>query len=442
MLASPRTKVFLFAALLMALPMRAAYAAGGAGADALAAVLEALVVVLVSARLGGALFARFGQPAVLGELLAGIVLGNLAIPGLEMLHAESTRASLDLFAQIGVLFLLFTVGLESDAQRMLAVGPSALLVAVLGVAAPMALGWGVSAWLHPGAEPLMHVFVGATLTATSVGLTARVLGDLGRAASAEGRIILGAAVIDDVLGLVVLAVVTGVIRAADGGGSFSSTDVLWILGKAVLFLAGSLVVGRLLSKAAFRAASRLQGEGLLLTVALAFCFGLSWLATLAGLAPIVGAFAAGLVLDEVHYADLAAREKHASRIEDLLHPLSSFLVPVFFVLMGMSVKVGAFLLPGVPLFALVLTVVAVIGKQLCSLGVLEKGADRFAVGLGMIPRGEVGLIFAGIGASLTLHGQRVVDDATFSAIVVMVALTTLVTPPLLSWRLRRGPGAR
>ncbi len=133
---------------------------------------------------------------------------------------------------------------------------------------------------------------------------------------------------------------------------------------------------------------------------------------------------------------------HASRIEDLLHPLSSFLVPVFFVLMGMSVKLGSFLQPGVPLFAVVLTIVAVIGKQLCSLGVLEKGADRIAVGLGMVPRGEVGLIVAGIGASLTLHGQRVVDDSTFSAIVVMVALTTLATPPLLSWRLRRGPGAR
>ena len=438
---TPRTLVTITLALLAAFPMHA-FAAGDAHGGALASVLEALVLVLVAARLGGALFARFGQPAVLGELLAGVVLGNLPVPGLEFLHAEGTRASLDLFAQLGVLFLLFHVGLESDAQRMLAVGPSALLVALLGVAAPFALGYGVSAWLHPGAEPLMHLFVGATLTATSVGLTARVLGDMGRADSAEGRIILGAAVIDDVLGLVVLAVVTGLIRAAETGGAFSALDVAWILGKAVLFLAGSLVVGRWLSRAAFRVASRLQGEGLLLTVALAFCFGLSWLAVRAGLAPIVGAFAAGLVLDEVHYADLAARERHAKRIEDLLHPIASFLVPVFFVLMGMGVKLSAFVAPGVPVFALVLTVAAIVGKQLCALGVLEKGADRVAVGLGMIPRGEVGLIFAGIGATLVLHGERVIDDATFSAIVVMVTLTTMLTPGLLGARLRRGAPKR
>ncbi|MFN8586621.1 MAG: cation:proton antiporter [Candidatus Eisenbacteria bacterium] len=434
---SPRTLVLAALPLLVALPMQA-QAATGAGGDTLVAVLEALVLVLVAARLGGALFARFGQPAVLGELLAGIVLGNLPVPGLEFLHEPATRGALDLFAQIGVLFLLFHVGLESDVSRMLAVGRSALLVALLGVAAPFALGYGVSAWLHPQAEPLMHLFVGATLTATSVGLTARVLGDMGRATSVEGRIILGAAVLDDVLGLVVLAVVTGLIRASESGGAFAPADVAWILGKALLFLAGALVVGRWLSRAAFRMASRLQGEGLLLTVALAFCFGLSWLAARAGLAPIVGAFAAGLVLDEVHYADLAARERHAKRIEDLLHPLAGFLVPVFFVLMGLGVKLSAFVAPGVPVFALVLTLAAVAGKQLCALGVLEKGADRIAVGLGMIPRGEVGLIFAGIGAALTLHGERVVDDATFSAIVVMVALTTMLTPGLLGARLRRG----
>jgi len=396
--------------------------------------------VLVAAKLGGALFTRFGQPAVLGELLAGIVLGNLP-GGFGVFEAASARATLDVFAQIGVLFLLFDVGLESDASRILAVGRSAVLVALLGVAAPLALGYGVSAWLHPDGEPLMHWFVGATLTATSVGLTARVLGDLGRTNSAEGRIILGAAVIDDVLGLIVLAVVTGVIRAAESGGAFALSGVLLIIVKAVAFMAVALVAGRWLARAAFRAASRLQGEGLLMTVALTFCFGLSWLAALAGLAPIVGAFAAGLVLDEVHYADLAAREKHARKIEDLLKPLTSFLVPVFFVLMGMQVKLASFVQPGVPLFALVLTLVAIAGKQLCSLGVVERGADRFAVGLGMIPRGEVGLIFAGIGASLMLHGQRVVDDATFSAIVVMVALTTFVTPPLLAWRLRAIGGA-
>jgi len=265
-----------------------------------------------------------------------------------------------------------------------------------------------------------------------------VLADLGRTGSIEGRIILGAAVIDDVLGLIVLAVVAGLIGAADRGQAFHATSVLWIVAKALGFLVGAIVLGGWLSKRAFRMATRLRGEGLLLALALAFCFLLAWLAGVAGLAPIVGAFAAGLVLDEVHYRDLKARDHRQRDIPELLQPLTGFLVPVFFVLMGMRVDLAVFGLPGVLGFAAALTVAAVAGKQICALGVLDRGADRIAVGLGMIPRGEVGLIFAGIGATLTLAGARVVDDAVFSAVVVMVAFTTLVTPPLLAWRMRRG----
>jgi Kef-type K+ transport system membrane component KefB len=175
----------------------------------------------------------------------------------------------------------------------------------------------------------------------------------------------------------------------------------------------------------------------LLSVALVFCFGLAFLAGRAGLAPIVGAFAAGLVLDEVHYRELRTRKGETRSMDELLQPIATFLVPVFFVLMGIRVDLNAFAAPGVLGFAAALTLVAVLGKQACSLGVLEQGCDRLAVGLGMIPRGEVGLIFAGIGATLTIAGERVVDGAVFSAVVVMVALTTLVTPPLLVWRLRQ-----
>ena len=422
---------------------RAALAAAGGGEHGVGIlpVLEALALILVLARLGGALFERLKLPAVLGELVAGIALGNLGLAGIHAFDGLRALPVLEALAQVGVLFLLFQVGLESDVAKMAAVGASATWVAVLGVAAPMLLGLGVSEWFLAGHHVLAHWFVGATLAATSVGITARVLGDLGRAASVEGRIILGAAVIDDVLGLLVLAVITGLIQAADAGRAFDAAGVGRIVGKAVGFLALAVVIGRWLSRVTFRFAARLPGEGMLLSFALAFCFFASFLAGRAGLAPIVGAFAAGLVLDDVHYQDLRGRDPHRRDLQHLIEPLSGFLVPVFFVLMGMGVDVTAFAQPGVLGFASALTVAAVLGKQLCALGARGPGVDRLVVGLGMIPRGEVGLIFASIGRTLHLGGERVVDDRVYSAVVVMVAVTTIVTPPLLVWRLR-GSAAR
>ena len=435
-----RWRAFAVPMAIGLLAARAAFASGGGGHDALLPVLEALVLVLLAGRLGGALFTWLGMPAVLGELVAGVALAGLGHAGLAAFQGADTQLVLDTLAQLGVLFLLFSVGLESNVSRLAAVGRSAMLVAVVGVVAPMLLGVGVSAWLHPGEGPLVHAFIGATLSATSVGLTARVLADLGRAASVEGRIILGAAVIDDVLGLVVLAAVSGVITAADAGRAFSPGSLAIIVGKAAAFLVAAVFVGRWVSKQVFALAERMRGEGLLLTMAVAFCFTLSWLAGLAGLAPIVGAFAAGLVLDELDYRRLLERESHAKSIEHLLGPISQLLVPVFFVLMGMAVDVTSFARPDVLAFAAVLTLAAVIGKQACALAVLERGADRFAVGLGMIPRGEVGLIFASIGRTLHLDGRPVIDGATYSAVVLMVVLTTLVTPPLLAARLKKRPG--
>jgi Kef-type K+ transport system membrane component KefB len=424
---------------------RVALAAGGghAGVDMLP-VLAALALILVLARLGGALFERFALPAVLGELLAGVVLGNLGLVRFHGFDGLHTQPVVEAFAQIGVLFLLFQVGLESDVVKMAAVGASATLVAVLGVIAPMLLGLGVSEWFLRGHQPLAHWFVAATLAATSVGITARVLGDLGRSTSVEGRIILGAAVIDDVLGLLVLAVVTGLIQAADTGRTFDALGVASIVGKAIGFLVLAVVVGRWLSRVTFQFAAHLPGEGMLLSFAVAFCFFVSFMAGKAGLAPIVGAFAAGLVLDEVHYEDLRARDAQRRDLHGLLEPLAGFLVPMFFVIMGAGVDLTLFAHPGVLGFAAALTVAAVIGKQLCSLGAIGPGVDRLAVGLGMIPRGEVGLIFASIGRTLHIGGERVVDDTVYSAVVVMVAVTTLVTPPLLVWRLRGAgrPAAR
>jgi len=308
-------------------------------------------------------------------------------------------------------------------------------VATLGVAAPFALGWGVGAWLLPDQGSYVHAFLGATLTATSVGITARVIKDLGRSQSNEARVVLGAAVIDDVLGLVILAVITGVIAAADRGGSLAAGDVALTLAKAVGFLVGALVLGVLLSRRLFSLASKLRARGVLLATGLAFCFFLSWLSGRIGLAPIVGAFAAGLVLEDVHSRDFVDRGEHG--LEELIRPISSFMVPIFFVVMGMRTDLRSFLQPGVLGLAAALTVVAIAGKQACSLGVLGKGVDRITVGIGMIPRGEVGLIFANIGVALSVAGQRIVTDATFSAVVIMVIVTTMVTPPALKWSLGR-----
>jgi Kef-type K+ transport system membrane component KefB len=322
---------------------------------------------------------------------------------------------------------------------MMRVGASSLLVATLGVVAPFALGWLVGAWFLPQAGPYVHAFLGATLTATSVGITARVLQDLGRSRSPEARVILGAAVIDDVLGLVVLAVVSGVIAAADRGGTLSLAAMAGILGKALGFLVGALAIGGVLSRGVFRLGSRFRAQGVLLALGLTFCLALSWLAAEIGLAPIVGAFAAGLILEDVHFSDFTGRGEQG--LEELVRPISSFLVPVFFVVMGARTSVASLASGQVLGLAALLTLAAIIGKQLCSAGVLGKGIDRLTVGLGMIPRGEVGLIFANIGAGLTLGGKPVLDPKTYSAVVVVVVVTTLVTPPALRWssgRRRRG----
>jgi len=435
-------KALLAAAVLLAFfavtPARAAEASGHGGP--VLPVLLGLVVILAAAKLGGELFERLGQPAVLGELILGMVLGNLALAGIDTFAFLRTSLGLDILAQLGVILLLFQVGLESNVKEMLSVGWSSLLVAVLGVVAPFFLGWAVSAWMLPEEETLVHVFIGATLCATSVGITARVLADLGKLAARESKIVLGAAVIDDVLGLVILAVVSGVITAANTGQELDSLAALAIIGKAVAFLVGAVVIGGWLSPRIFRLASRLEIKGTLLALTLGFCFLLAYLAEWIGLATIVGAFAAGLVLDQVHYKDLGDRTKHT--MEELIQPIAGFLVPVFFVLMGARVDLSSFAQPGVLGFAALLSITAILGKMVCVGGVLERGLDRLSVAVGMVPRGEVGLIFAGIGATLVLHGHQVISPPIFAAVVVMVIVTTLITPPALKITLARGDRMR
>jgi Kef-type K+ transport system membrane component KefB len=429
-----RRRWFIVGSVLLLPTLIGAQSESSGHADPVASVVLGLAVILIAAKLAGHLAVRIGQPAVLGELVAGVALGSADLAGLQWFHAFETDASIDMLSRIGVLILLFEVGLESTVRDMLKVGLPSLAVAVLGVAAPFALGWGVSALLLPDRSVYVHAFIGATLTATSVGITARVLRDLGRSTSREARIILGAAVIDDVLGLVILAIVAGVIAAANAGGTMSYGMVGLILAKASAFLIGALVLGVYLSPRVFRLASQLGGHGVLLTTALAFCFGLSYLASVIGLAPIVGAYAAGLILEDVHFEDF--RNRGEQQLEHLVQPISTFLVPIFFVVMGMRVDLTVFGQSEVLGLAGLLTVAAVLGKQVCSFGA-GRNVDRLSVGIGMVPRGEVGLIFANIGLGLTLNGSPVVDGAVFSAIVMMVIATTMVTPPALKWSLSR-----
>jgi Kef-type K+ transport system membrane component KefB len=405
-------------------------------------VLVAVVLLLVVARAGGAVAERFGQPAVLGELIGGIALGALPLAGLGGLSWIPRDRVVEALAELGVILLLFEVGLSTRLADLRKVGLSAFLVACVGVVVPMVLGWGVGTWLLPRAHPIAHWFLGAALSATSVGITARVLRDLGKVKTAEGQIILGAAVIDDVLGLLVLAVMVGLAggatAAAVGAGNALLGTLAVVTAKAVAFLAGALLLGRTLAPRLFRLAARLRGHGVVFTAALVTCFGLAWMADAAGLAPIVGAFAAGLVLEGVPFAELLGPEE---RIEQHLTPLSTFLVPIFFVRMGMNVDLSSFGGGSLGLAAS-LTVAAVLGKQACALAVATPKVDRLAVGLGMIPRGEVGLIFANIGLTLSLAGKPILGPGEFAAIVAMVLLTTLVTPPLLRWRMgRQGGGA-
>jgi Kef-type K+ transport system membrane component KefB len=341
----------------------------------------------------------------------------------------------EILASLGVILLLFEVGLDSSLADLMKVGLSSLLVAVIGVALPFGLGWAVSALMLSDHSFYVHAFIGATLCATSVGITARVLQDIDKIRSPEAKIILGAAVIDDILGLVVLAIITGMITGASSGLDLSVGSIVWLIAKVAIFLAGSLLLGVFFVPRFFRQAAKAKMKGMLFSLSLAFCFLLSYLATLIDLASIVGAFAAGLILERVPFEEYLHEDELSP--EAMLHPLSSFFVPLFFMQMGLKIDLASLFRPDVLGLALALTAVAILGKQACGLGVLERNLNRLSIGFGMIPRGEVGLIFAGVGLTLSVGGERIIDEAVFAAILVMVMVTTLITPPLLQWSFSR-----
>jgi Na+:H+ antiporter len=409
----------------------------GAGSHDVSEMLLVLALVTVGAKLAGELVERLGQPSVLGELLMGVLLGNLALVGGPDVGDLARNETFALLAELGAILLLFHVGLESTPRQMMAVGGRAAAVAVVGVVTPMILGYGVGALMRPRESWMLHVFLGAMLAATSVGITARVLRDVDVLQTPFARIILGAAVIDDVLGLIVLAVIGGIISAAGTGTALDAGAMTLIVAKAMAFLAGALVFGSFASPRLFKTALAFRSTGAVQSLSLGLCFAFAYLATKAGLAPIVGAFAAGLVLEEIRFDGPQAHRERP--LHETLQPLIALLVPVFFVRMGMLVDVSSFARSSVLGLAALLTLAAIVGKLACAL-VVPRGMPGLAVGLGMMPRGEVGLIFAGIGAQLLLGGRPVVDQDAYAAAVFMVVATTMVTPPLLVWAIGRAGG--
>jgi len=410
-----------------------------------------IAIVLILAKVS-ALVERVGQPAVLGEILMGICLGNLPLLGIYFFAPMVSNEIMHFLAELGVVILLFYIGMESSVESMVKVGAQSFLVATIGVAVPFVLGTYVAGpLLLPGQSANTYLFLGSILTATSVGITARVLKDIGKSQTAESRIIIGAAVIDDVMGLVILAVVSAIVFK----GSVSMGEMGIILAKAIIFLIGAVLIGMPLAPFLGKFFSKIHtGVGMKFALVISFGLVFAYLASVVGLAPIVGAFAAGLILKPVHFKafdnpeivkeleevvsgaesrgsfvakiDGIAATHSEKHTEDFVDHLGHFLVPIFFVITGMQVKLEAFMNINVVLISLGLFAAAVIGKIVAGFG-CGKGIRKWVVGVGMIPRGEVGLIFANMGKSL-----GVMDDNIFSAVVVVIMLTTLVTPPVLA----------
>ena len=384
----------------------------------LALILGNLLIIILVARLAAELAERIKIPAVLGEIVAGIIIGPSVLGLIDPIKHLDVADMVLLLGEIGVILLLFQVGLEMDLGEMAKVGKPAFVVAIIGVAVPFAAGFGVAASF--GEDAKVALFIGATLTATSVGITARVLGDLRALALRESRIVLGAAVADDVLGLVILTVVVKVVTE----GSISAGVVLETIGLAVGFL---LITGLLAIYVIPRLFTRIdrlaKSTTTIVSSAFALTLAFSLLANQAKLAFIIGAFMAGLAV---------GRSPQHERISEGLNPLGHIFIPVFFASIGINADLEAMFQPSVLVLAVSLTVVAIIGKLVAGLGVGRSGGDKLLIGIAMMPRGEVGLIFASIVLS-----KGVLDDELYGALLLMVLVTTLITPPLIRLKLAK-----
>ncbi|MDY6782801.1 MAG: cation:proton antiporter [Cyanobacteriota bacterium] len=411
----------------------------------LAGVLLSLVAVYVASKAGGELCTRINLPPVLGELVGGVLIGVSALhllvfpesgvlaessliirlmeatAGLNSESVQSVFATqsevLSLLAELGVIILLFEIGLESDLQELIRVGPQAAIVAVVGVVVPFTAGTAGLVYLF-GIPAVPAIFAGAALTATSIGITAKVLAEIGQLSSTEGQIIIGAAVLDDVLGIIVLAVVAGLAKT----GEIEIANIIYLTIGAGVFLVGAILVGRLISPYFVGLVNSMKTRGQLLLTSFCFAFILSYIATAIQLEAILGAFAAGLILAETD----KRRE-----LEEQVIPVADIFVPLFFVSVGAKTDLGV-LNPAIPanreglIIAAFLIVVAIVGKVVTGLTLWQPGLKKLAIGVGMIPRGEVGLVFAGVGSA-----SGVLSESTNAAIIMMVIFTTFLAPPLL-----------
>lgn len=378
-------------------------------------IILTLFFILIAAKIGGEIAEYFKQPAVLGELLAGVVVGA---SGFGLVKGNDF---IGILAQIGAIVLLFEAGITSEYESFMKVKGWAFVVACVGVFCPFVLGYFVS--LFYGLKIMEAVFVGAALTATSVGITVRVFQDLGRIKSKESQIVIGAAVIDDIIGLIILAVVVGV----SSSGSVSIANILRITGLAAAFLTGALLLGNFAAPFLLKFVHQMRVRGVLFVFSFAFCLLMAFFSQAAGLAPIVGAFAAGLVL---------SRTEHQEQVESQVKPVADIFTPIFFIMMGAVVNIRLFnpfnpANHAILLFAFWLFIAAAVGKIISGFAVRDK-VNKLLIGVGMVPRGEVGLIFAAYGLS-----HNIISQPLYVAVLAMVILTTFVTPPALKLILAR-----
>jgi len=368
-------------------------------------LLLALIAIFVAAKVFGEIAERLGQPAVLGELAGGVLIG---VSGLHLVDPHDV--TIHLLSELGVILLLFLIGLETDLKKLISVGGSASAVAIVGVGLPLIGGIVFGQLL--GMRMMVSVFLGASLTATSVGITARVLSDLGHLKDDESQVILGAAVVDDIIGLVLLTMVGTLAE----GGALTFLGVGKIIVIAFGFVLLAIVIGSQLAPMLIRAIDRIEMQRGLFFASIVFAFLLAYIAQRVGSAIIIGSFAAGLVL---------ARTRRGKEIEREVHDMAQFFIPIFFVVVGAAVDLQS-MTPRFVLIGLGLTAIGIAGKVAAGFVVWKKGMKRTVIGVGMIPRGEVGLIFAQIGLS-----TKLISGGLYSAVALMVMLTTFITPPLL-----------
>jgi Kef-type K+ transport system membrane component KefB len=436
---------FLESALFAPIPLLAVVEAENAPV-LLTGLLLSLVVIYLASKIGGEISQNLNFPPVLGELVGGVIVGISALhlivfadSGLPASNSgimsvlqwiyqlsptamssvfESQSEVISVLAELGVIILLFEIGLESDLRQLKEVGVQAVVVACVGVAAPFAAGTaGLMTIFHVAAIPA--IFAGAALTATSIGITSKVLSEIGQLKSKEGQIIVGAAIIDDVLGIIVLAVVASLAKT----GEIDVTNVIYLIVSATVFLIGSILLGGFFNKSFVAIVGILKTRGSIILTAFIFAFFMSFLGNAIHLEAILGAFAAGLVLDETDARD---------ELDELIKPVADLFVPIFFVTVGARADLGV-LNPAIPanrdglLIAVFLISIAILGKIITGWVVFgQPGINRLAIGVGMIPRGEVGLVFAGIGSA-----SGAIDKPLEVAIILMVILTTFLAPPFL-----------